>query len=403
MKLKLLLFTLLFCLLFTNNAHASSMNLLFDISNDIVGLVEGFTMRLYEAVAVSYRQIYFLLCSIILPAVIYSYVKNKISEETVVSFFIAIFLSATIALNKNNFITFIYKPFFDTLYGFASYIANVSNDNYYGGGGGVESMFANIYTSSDKLVEILDDMQGKINVSLFSVFKAFAIVLTILIIKFLFLFLVALFVIRFTVAVFSAHIIMIIMPITLSLFPFKSLRPYGFNHIKCLFQYGLTVIFYCISISISAYLIDGIQDIAKSLDYSAENGITYQFLLSAIITAGMGYIMLLSSNEFASKILNVAGNANILANKAMNKMATFAAGAGVIQGAGIIAKYAGVSNDSSQSTTANNSSPNNSSIKAFQKHNDQVESSKDMENSKPNSTNFGNSVNLNKNEGAKAR
>ncbi|MDD2840012.1 MAG: type IV secretion system protein [Rickettsiales bacterium] len=382
MKLKLLLFTLLFCLLYTNNAHASSMNLLFDISNDIIGLVEGFTMRLYEAVAVSYRQIYFLLCSIILPAVIYSYVKNKINEETVVSFFIAIFLTATIVLNKDNFITFIYKPFFDTLYGFASYIANVSSDNYNSSAGGVETMFGNIYTSSDQLIEILDKMQEKVNISLFSVFKGFAVILTILIIKFLFLFLVSLFVIRFTVAVFSAHIIMIIMPITLSLFPFKSLRPYSFNHIKCLFQYGLTVIFYCISISISAYLIDGIQEIAKSLDGSGENIITYQFLISAIITAGLGYIMLLASNEFASKILNVAGNANILANKAMNRIAAFTAGAGLIQGAGLLAKYGAGDKSSTQDTSSTNQkTPDNSSIKAFQKHQEQVLNSNSNTNS----------------------
>lgn len=374
MKLKSILFTLVFCLLFTNNAHASPMSLLFDISRDVIGLVESFTMRLYEAVAIAYKQVYFLLCSIVLPAVIYSYVKNKINEETVISFFIAIFLSATIALNKNNFISFIYNPFFDTLYGFASYIANVSGGNYQiSGGGGVETMFANIYESSGTFITILNNMRDQIDVSLSNMFKVMAIMLTILIIKFLFLFLVSLFVIRFTVTVFSAHIIMIIMPITLSLFPFKSLRPYSFNHIKCLFQYGLTVIFYCIAISISISLIEQLNITAQASDNVGEQALSYQFLLSAIITAGLGYIMLLSSNEFASKILNVAGNANILANKAMNRMATVVAGAGIVQGAGVLTNYIGRKN-SNQGASAGKNGPDSSSIKAFQKHQEQMSS-----------------------------
>jgi hypothetical protein len=295
-----------------------------------------------------------------------------VHEDTVIAFLLAIFLSASIALNKDNFVTFIYNPFFETLYNFASFIARISAGDTYNGGGGVESMFASIYDSSSKLVKILDDMSERIDVSLFSILKVVGLMLTIFIIKFLFLFLVALFVIKFTVTIFSAHIIMIIMPITLSLFPFKSLRPYSFNHLKSLFQYGLTIIFYCIAISISIYLIEQIRETADEIGNAEEITISFQFLLSAIITAGMGYIMLVSSNEFASKILNVAGNANVLANKAMNRMATIASIGATATGAGVLANYAhnkiGQGSDGQQNTSTNTNGSKQSSITEFQKH-----------------------------------
>ncbi|MFC1659799.1 hypothetical protein ACFL0U_04505, partial [Pseudomonadota bacterium] len=188
MKLKLLLLTLLFCCLLTNDAHASSMNLLFDVSNNVIGAVERFTIQLYGAVALAYRKVYFLLCLIILPMVVYSYVKNKISEDTVIAFLLAIFLSATIVLNKDNFVAFIYEPFFDTLYSFASYIADTSSGNYYSGATGVETMFANMYASSNAFIEILDRVRD--DISIFNMLKSLALMLTIFIIKFLFIFLV---------------------------------------------------------------------------------------------------------------------------------------------------------------------------------------------------------------------
>lgn len=319
MKAFLILF--LICLPIKNSKAAVSDSL-FNISNNIIVKVQEFSINMFHNIALGYRDLYKLMLMIVFPMIFYAYAKNKIDEEVVITFFIAVMISSFIALKQHYFKYFIYDPFFDTLDNMTSFIIQSVK---FGGesnfGNKVGNILGIMYDRIGEFNEDLDKIKSNIDFGITNFLKPLALVLTIWLLKIIYIFLVAVFAVNYITYMVSANVIIIIMPITLSLFPFKSLRPYAFNHIKYLFQIGLTIVFQCIAVALTIYLMGDILMMTKELINNGDSILNYSFMVSSIITAGLGYLLLLKSNDFSSRILNVAGGSNLLANSAMNKMA----------------------------------------------------------------------------------
>ena len=342
MKLKLLLTILAISLISPGNAYAygDPNTVLFEISNHIIGFISEFTYDLYSGVAAVYKRVFLLICLISFPLISYAYLQGKIGLESIISFVLSLNIISAITFNVDTFLAVVYEPFFSGVYRFASFIANTSADIEYRGGNGVKEMFTGIYGSVDDLSGEIDEVSAREGLSPITDFKT-SILLTvfIFIIKMIFFVLCAIFTAFFTLTIVRAHMIMIVMPVTLSLLPFQSMRAYGFNHLKLLLREGLTVIFYIISISISIKLVGELQNTANGLE-EAKHILDFSFLVAAITTPLIGIILMFSSAGLAASILNVVGGGNVMSGRAITKAAGLAVAGRALgaRGVGFVSK-----------------------------------------------------------------
>ena len=329
---------LLISFIFTGEANAGVVEGLASLSNQITGKVGEFTLTLYASIAAYYRGIYTILAIIVVSIVIYLYSINKIGLETVASFFIALSISALVALHVANFKDIIYDPFFDILYKLCAVVANSAGGGKAGLSNvdGIPDIVGIASGSMESFIGVLDAMLEKFDWSWSSAGKAVLIVIIVAVMEFMFIFLLAYFVVSITIAIFGIHMIMIFMPVTLSLFAFKSYRPYAFNSIKNILHYALSALFCCISMAISIFLVN---DLTKQiLKLESLSNLNFGYIVMSITTALFGFAFLKASSEFASRILNTVGG-GIMTSSLPTKIAALTAGASVMKG--MAAKYGG--------------------------------------------------------------
>ncbi len=161
---------------------------------------------------------------------------------------------------------------------------------------------ASLMGISNFAFDVLEANKGWTEIALF--FEAW-------IIYFLYLFVSTYFLIIFTVSIFGAHMMIIVMPITISLYPFKKFRHYTTNCVNGMLHYGLVTIFACVAISLVVYITNDLVKVSQGLRDVAENTqtelkIPADFLTGSIMIGFLSIFIIKISTEFASRVLNTA-------------------------------------------------------------------------------------------------
>ena len=310
------LFWIIFFLTFPSIAFASSDAILYDISVQAIDLSQAFTKAIYIAIATQYKGIYVLLCIISFSILIYCYLQGNASMDTLFVFLTTIYISSAIALNYDTFHSIIYKPFFTMLYNMCAFVVTVASGHQSKPVDGASGMFNLIFDSIIQFDKVIETIKEKASFSILSPsswIKNIAYVLEIFMVRFLILFLSAYFTVKFTISVVLINMLMTMMPITLSLFPFKNYRSYAYNNFKNILFYGLVAIFSAMAMSLTIYLLGGMmkQDI---------NELSFETFMSFITVGLLGYLLIHSSGELSAKLINTT-NSNMFSSSAVTKVA----------------------------------------------------------------------------------
>ena len=304
----------LIILLTSSNAFASdslTYSLTYSLAARIIDATEYFTMSLFYSISEAYRPLYLKIASIGLIIILLKFmVTNVAPVKEMLSFTIAMMLSSALAFDPEFFHEIVYNTFFDTLYRFNQFIiqtsANnlpkVANINFDSLEGMFQTVDAGLMGISDFASKVAEDNKGWSDIPLF---------LESWIIYFLYLFICTYFLIIFTISIFGAHMMIVLMPITISLYPFQRLRSYSTNCFNGLFHYGLVTVFACISISLVVFISNDLVVEANQLRADAETAgtpltIPSGFLTASIMVGFLSIFFIKISTEFASRVLNSA-------------------------------------------------------------------------------------------------
>lgn len=310
------LFWIVLFLILPSIAFASSDNFFYEISAKTIDLSQAFTRQIYIGIATQYRGIYLLLCIISFSILIYCYLQSNASMDTLFVFLTTIYISSAIALNYDTFHSIIYEPFFTMLYNMCAFVVTVASGHHSKPVDSVQDMFKLISDSMMKFHAVMGKIKENASFSILSPsswIKNIAYVLEIFMVRFLILFLSAYFTVKFTISIVLINMLMTMMPITLSLFPFKNYRSYAYNNFKNILFYGLVAIFSAMAMALTIFLLDNImkQDI---------NELSFETFMSFITVGLLGYLLIHSSGELSAKLINTT-NSNMFSSSAVTKVA----------------------------------------------------------------------------------
>lgn len=300
-------------LMFNNDAFASDLtySLTYSIASRMIDATEYFTMSLFSSISEAYRPLYLKIASIGLIIILLKFmVTNVPPVQEMLSFTIAMMLSSTLAFDPEFFHEIVYNTFFDTLYRLdqfvvqssASNLPKSSNINFDSLEGVFRTVDAGLMGISDFASKVARETTGWSNIPL---------LLESWIIYLLYLFICTYFLVVFTISIFGAHMMIILMPITISLYPFKKFRSYSTNCISGMFHYGLVTVFACVSISLVVFISNDLVVEANQLkEAAAISGepleIPSGFLTASIMVGFLAIFFIKISTEFASRVLNSA-------------------------------------------------------------------------------------------------
>lgn len=293
-------------LLVSQNAFAGD-SITYNIAARMINTVEGISLSLFDSLAEAYKPLYVNIAAIGLMVILIKYLFTRVLPLLdLLNFTISLTIISAIAFNSSIFKSVVYDTFFDTLYNINQYIVQVSAKHIPNAPslsfGSISNMFHVIDQSIMEIANFsysLIDNKNGIFSNLWIGIQSFLIFL-------LYLFVSLYFLVVFSVAILGAHMMIIFMPITLSLYPFKRLRHYFSNSINGILHYGLTAIFASIAICISLSLVSDLAVEARRLKDENINEIPADFLVGAIMIGFLSIFVIKMSSEFAGRIINAS-------------------------------------------------------------------------------------------------
>ncbi len=298
--------------LFPFSAFASD-SITYSIAARMIDTTENFSLALFDSIASAYKPLYVTIAIIGLTLITLKYMWTGVTPfKEMINFLLSMMISSAFAFDSYLFKTVIYDTFFDTLYALNQFVitANSQNMNDIGNMSfnSIEGMFRTVDNSlmyiSNFAWEVSDDNRN------FS-FSSVPIFFEALIIYLLYLFIGVYFLIIFSISVLGAHMMIILMPITLSLYPFKRFRQYATNSLMGMVYYGLVTLFACIAISLVVFIANDLVIQAKEITAQAvANGekivFPADFLTASIMIGLLSIFIIKIAPEFASRVLNAA-------------------------------------------------------------------------------------------------
>jgi hypothetical protein len=309
---KILKISSLILLLIPINAFAGD-SITYSIAAKMIDTTERFSLTLFYSIAEAYKPLYTSIATIGLLLILTKYLFTRVAPlREMTSFFVALTLSSAIAFDADLFKEVVYDTFFDTLYSFDQFVIQASASNMPNIAGvsfdSLSGMFRTIDTSlmeiSNFAFGVTEDNKGWTDIPLF--IEACFIYL-------LYLFIGTYFLVIFTISIFGAHMMIIMMPITISLYPFKRFRHYAGNCINGMLHYGLVTVFACVAISLVVFISnDLVVEANKLREEAAATGrdltIPADFLTASIMIGFLSIFVIKISTEFASRVLNSASS-----------------------------------------------------------------------------------------------
>ena len=290
----------------------ASDSLTYSIAARMIDTTERFTLSLFFSIAQAYQPLYVSIATIGMVLILSKYLFTKVPPlREMLSFTLAMALSSALAFDPDLFKYLVYDTFFDTLYRFDQFVVqssahnmpNVASLNF----NSLEGMFKTVDTSLMAISQFASDVVTKnqnnwTHLSLY--FESLFIYL-------LYLFISTYFLIIFTISIFGAHMMIIMMPIAISLYPFKKFRHYTSNCANGMFHYGLVTIFACVAISLVVFIANDLVVETQRIESEAastgsEIEIPASFLTASIMIGFLSIFIIKVSTEFASRVLNSA-------------------------------------------------------------------------------------------------
>jgi hypothetical protein len=315
------LFLMLILAFFVSQSAFASDSITYSIASTLISVTETFSLDLYYAIAESYRPLYLNIASIGLIAILSKYLLTRVAPlREMVSFTLSMIISSSVAFDVNLFQELIYDTFFNTLYAFDQFVIQSSAQNMPSISGvsfSAVSSLSGLFQTVDRSLIGVSDFALEVahnNSMTFGNLAGFVLVkIEAYLIWFLFLFIGVYFLIIFTISIFGAHMMMILMPITISFYPFKRFRHYLSNCFGGMMHYALVTVFACVAISIVIFitgsLVDRVEVLRAALDNSGEAiEIPADFLTASIMIGFVSIFLIKVSTEFASRVLNNASS-----------------------------------------------------------------------------------------------
>lgn len=309
MKLKNLLFLPFFIFSFSANA---SDTIIYGISSRMIDTTEKFSLGLYNSIAIAYKPLYVSIAIIGLTLMMLKYMYTGVTPiREMISFLFSMMISSAFAFDSQLFKSVIYDTFFDTLYRMNQFVIQSNAQNMteigYINFDNIEGMFQTIDNSLMTIVKFAWNVWSQND----GVLTSAALFFEALIVLLLYVFIGVYFMVIFTISIFGAHMMIILMPITLSLYPFKKFRQYTTNSIMGVFYYGLVTLFVCISISLVVYITnDLVLEANQLMDEANATGSDIKFpadfLIGSIMVGLLSIFIIKIAPEFASKLLNAS-------------------------------------------------------------------------------------------------
>lgn len=312
-KSKFLFLASLILVLAPTNSFASD-SLTYSIAARMIDATEHFTLSLFDSIAAAYKPLYINIATIGLIVILTKYLFTRVAPiREMLSFSIAMMLSSAVAFDTDIFQVVVYDTFFDTLYRFNQFVIQTSAVNMPAVSGesfnSLEGLFKTVDTGLMGISNFASDV-AKHNMGLLS---NLPVLLESWIIYLLYLFVSTYFLIIFTVSIFGVHMMIVLMPITISLYPFKRCRHYSINCINGMFHYGLVTVFACVAISLVLFIASDLVLEANLLREKSEFfgeplDIPTSFLTASIMVGFLSIFFIKISTEFASRVLNSASS-----------------------------------------------------------------------------------------------
>lgn len=284
-------------------------SLTYKIAGKMIGITQSFSLNLFENIALAYKSTYVHIATIGLILILSKYLFTRQPPiKEMISFMISLVVASAIAFNVDLFKVIIYDTFFDTIYRFDQFVIQSSSLDIKNSSADFRDL-SSLFSAVDNAVMGVGAFALEVASENEFGWRTIPIWLEAGVIFLLFLFVITYFLVMFTVSIFGAHMMIILMPITISFYPFKSLRVYSHNCFKEMFYYGIITVFLSIAVSLvisitNDLVIQADKIRADALENEIAVVIPVTFFIGAIIIGFMSIFFLKIAPEFASKVLN---------------------------------------------------------------------------------------------------
>lgn len=300
---------LLLMVFFPINSFAADVDsVTYAIAGKMLDVTEHFSLAISASIAGAFKVIFIPLATlgIIFIFAKYLFTRNVPLLDTFY-LFLALTISSQIAFNPGLFKFLIYDTFFETLYALDKFIIQSVGSNLPGISTVTFNGLAGMFKTVDMTFMSILKFCGNI-ISDSNLFTKIPIMIQAFILYFLYLFLGAYFLVIFTVSIFSAHMMIVLLPIAISIYPFRRFRNYTTNLLQGLLHYGLISVFACIAIGIVIFMCNDLSREAADLTALKKGEIPAGFLIQAIMTSFLGIFLLKISSEIAMRVSNTSSS-----------------------------------------------------------------------------------------------
>lgn len=281
----------------------------YNIAENILNTTQSFSLELFGKIAGAYKDLYIKIAGIGLVIILSKYLFTRVVPvKDLLGFLIAMTISSSIALNADIFKLLVYDTFFEALYNFDQFIVQASASQMPGITMITFNSLSGVFDTIDSSLMGISSFAHDIFTKSSLIFNGAALMIESFIIYFLYLFIGLYFLVIFTVSIFGAHMMIILMPVTLSLYPFKRFRHYFSNCVNGMLHYGLTTVFCCVAISLVVFICNDLVIEAKKLEAEGIEEIPADFLTASIMVGFLSIFLIKMSTEFASRVLNSASS-----------------------------------------------------------------------------------------------
>lgn len=273
----------------------------YELISSMLQIAESFTLVIYEALTEKFANVFALIASFILLIHAGRWAFGKVDLLGIIKLLIAIVVVNSIALTAGAFEEWFYQPVMKTVYALPAFIIKIAN----GGTFNISDSDAlkNMLTSLDSAIETMLSIayliagEGSFLSSIWLYFKAGVLII-------LYYGLYSLFVAIFLIGILSAHAMLIVAPIAISLFAFDQLRGISYNILRSFLSYSLVPFFAAVAMGMTLQAIKTLvveaQYIVQAQDASM---ISTTFYSQAILMAIVSWYFHLKSSEFASQVM----------------------------------------------------------------------------------------------------
>ncbi len=276
----------------------------YHLASKLITAVENLSLFLYSSIATAYLSLFVKIATIGLTIILSKYaITRTVPLKDMMNFCITIVISSSIAFNADLFKSIFYDTFFDALYRLdqfvvqsaASNIPGVRNLNFHSLSEMFEAVDNSFAAIRDFAFEVANN-QGTLTGSIVTKIEA-------LLIAILYIFTGCYFLIVFTVSILAAHMMLVLMPITISLYPFRRFRGYFSNCVRGMLHYGLVTMFACVAVSLAVFITNDLIGEADRLLNDGVSDLPSAFVTESLMIAFISILLIKMSSEFASRVL----------------------------------------------------------------------------------------------------